>query len=131
MRLMLLLTGLVTTLMVTGCVKTVSGRSAGAVPLVSDSVEGRYERTVDAVYAAAVQVMKANGVIQNEVILHNEDSASRAIEGRVNQRRVWIRVEAVDPVVTSVVVQVRTSAGGTDKALAHELEKQIALKLVK
>jgi hypothetical protein len=128
---MLLLTGLVTTLMVTGCVKTVSGRSAGAVPLVSDSVEGRYERTVDAVYAAAVQVMKANGVIQNEVILHNEDSASRAIEGRVNQRRVWIRVEAVDPVVTSVVVQVRTSAGGTDKALAHELEKQIALKLVK
>jgi hypothetical protein len=109
----------------------VSGRSAGAVPLVSDSVEGRYERTVDAVYAAAVQVMKANGVIQNEVILHNEDSASRAIEGRVNQRRVWIRVEAVDPVVTSVVVQVRTSAGGTDKALAHELEKQIALKLVK
>jgi hypothetical protein len=30
-----------------------------------------------------------------------------------------------------VVVQVRTSAGGTDKALAYQLEKQIALNLVK
>ncbi len=128
---MLLLAGLATTLVATGCVKTVSGRSAGAVPLLSDSAEGRYERSVDDVYAAAVKVMKANGVIQNEIILHNEDSASRAIEGRVNERRVWIRVAAVDPVVTSVVVQVRTSGGGTDKALAYELEKQIALKLVK
>jgi hypothetical protein len=128
---MLLLGGLATALLATGCVKTVSGRSTGAVPLVSDSAEGRYERSVDAVYAAAQAVMRQNGVIQNEIILHNDSAGSRAIEGRVNQRRVYIRVEAVDQVVTSVVVQVRTSAGGTDKKLAYELEKQIALRLVK
>jgi len=128
---MLLLAVLATGFLVTGCVKTVSGRSAGAVPLLQDSAEGRYERSVDEVYAAAMKMMRANGVIQNEVILHNDDSASKAIEGRVNQRRVWIRVEAVDPVVTSVTVQVRTSGGGTDKPLAYELEKQIALNLVK
>jgi hypothetical protein len=128
---MLLLAVLATGFLATGCVKTVSGRSAGAVPLLQDSAEGRYERSVDEVYAAALKVMRANGVIQNEVVIHNDASASKAIEGRVNQRRVWIRVESVDPVVTSVTVQVRTSGGGTDKPLAYDLEKQIALSLVK
>jgi hypothetical protein len=40
-----------------------------------------------------------------------------------------VRVEAVDPKVTSVVVQTRTKGGGSDQELTHELEKQIALKL--
>jgi hypothetical protein len=33
--------------------------------------------------------------------------------------------------VTAVIVQVRTKGGGRDLDLAHELEKQIALKLVR
>jgi hypothetical protein len=32
--------------------------------------------------------------------------------------------------VTEVIVQTRTAGGGADLDLAHELEKQIALKLV-
>jgi hypothetical protein len=35
----------------------------------------------------------------------------------------------VDAKVTSVTVQVRTSGGGSDKPLTHEIEKQIAVKL--
>jgi hypothetical protein len=63
-------------------------------------------------------------------MLHQgDDSVAKALEGRVNQRRIWIRVEPVDDLVTSVVVQARTSAGGTDRELAFELEKQIAIKL--
>ena len=113
-----------------GCVGTVNDRKAAAVPFVKDKIEGRYERTVQEVYDAAVTVLGQNGTLQNEVKLHQNDAVARAIEGRVNQRRVWIRVEPVDETITSVVVQARTSAGGTDMNLAYELEKQIALKLV-
>ncbi len=113
----------------TGCVRTVSDRDAAAVPLVKDRVESRYERTVQQVYDAALYVIKFNGTIQNEVILHQEDAKAHAIEGRVNQRRVWVRVEPVDAKVTSILTEVRTSAGGTDMNLAHELDKQIALRL--
>ena len=115
-----------------GCVKTVSERRAGAIPLVKDKIEGRYERPPQQVYDAAVYVIKLNGTLQNEITIYDEESSFvRAIEGRVNQRRVWIRVESVDPKVASVVVQARTSAGGSDMDLAYELEKQIALQLVK
>lgn len=115
-----------------GCVNTVSDRKTAAVPLVKDRIEGRYERTVQEVYDAAIHVIKFNGSLQNEVTIHQDDGIpARAIEGRVNQRRIWIRVEPVDAGVTSVIVQARTSGGGTDMNLAHELEKQIALQLVK
>jgi hypothetical protein len=33
--------------------------------------------------------------------------------------------------ISDVVVQVRTKAGGTDIELAHDIEKQIALALVR
>lgn len=115
--------------LVAGCVGTVSDRKTAAVPFVKDRVEGRYERTVQEVYDAAVDVLNQNGTLQNEIKLHADDAVARALEGRVNQRRIWIRVEPVDDTVTSVVVQARTSAGGTDRDLAFELEKQIALKL--
>jgi hypothetical protein len=113
-----------------GCVGTVNDRKTAAVPFVKDRIEGRYERTVSEVYDAAVYVLKQNGTLQNEVTLHQTDAAARALEGRVNKRRIWIRVEPVDEMVTSVIVQARTSAGGTDRNLAFELEKQIALQLV-
>ncbi len=121
---------LVPALLAAGCVGTVSERKTAAVPLVKDKIEGRYERTVQQVYDAALYVIKFNGTLQNEIILHKDEIPARAIEGRVNQRKVWIRVEPVDAKVTSVVVQARTSGGGTDMTLAYELEKQIALQLV-
>ncbi len=113
-----------------GCVDTVSGRKAGGVPWIKDRVEGHYERPLIQVFDAAKEVVKFNGALINESILHTETNEVRTVEGKVNQRSVWIRVEAVDTKVTGVVVQTRTPGGGSDIDLAHELEKQIALKLV-
>jgi hypothetical protein len=130
---MRLLLGLVLTVVVAaGCAKTVSGRRTAAVPFAKDSVEGRYERPADQVFAAAKEVVKYNGTLLNEVTQHNATNAVvRAIEGRVQDRKVFVAVKEVDPKVSEVIVQVRTTAGGTDLDLTHELEKQIALKLVK
>ncbi len=101
------------------------------VPFIKDSVEGHYERPLDQVYDAAKEVVKFNGTLVSESILHTETNMVKTVEGKVNQRSVWIRVEAMDPKVTGVAVQTRTKGGGTDIDLAHELEKQIALKLVR
>ena len=113
-----------------GCVKTVNDESTAGVPFVKDKIEGRYERTVQDVFDASVKVLKFNGTVERESTLFENNITARTVEGRVNQRRIWIRVEPVDAKVTSVVVQARTSGGGTDMNLAYDLEKQIALQLV-
>ena len=96
---------------------------------MKDKIEGRYERPVDEVFNAAKDVIRANGTLTKESILSSETNVVKAVEGRVNQRSVWVRVEQIDPKVSSVQVQARTKAGGTDIDLAHQLEKEIALKL--
>lgn len=113
-----------------GCVSTVDERSTAGVPFLKDRVEGRYERTVDQVAGAAKDVIKTNGVLVNESVMYGKTNAVKTVEGKVNQRTVWVRVEAMDPKVTAVTVQARTPGGGSDIDLAHEIEKQIALKLV-
>lgn len=111
-----------------GCVGTVNGKKTGGVPFVNDRVEGRYERTPAQVYEAAKGVLQFNGTLLSESTLHGTNEVL-ALEGKVNQRSIWISVEPVDAKVTSVVIQARTSGGGTDRGLCHELDKQIALKL--
>jgi hypothetical protein len=113
-----------------GCVSTVNERSSPGVPFVKDKVEGRYERTVDQVFNASKQVLSTNGVLVREGTLFNQTNAVKTVEGKVNQRSVWIRIEGVEPKVTAVIVQTRTAGGAADLDLAHEIEKQIALKLV-
>jgi hypothetical protein len=119
------------TLITVGCVSTVNDRHTAGVPFIKDRVEGRYERPLDQVYDAAKEVVKFNGALVNESILHTETNMVKTVEGKVNQRTVWVRVEALDPKITGVAVQTRTSGGGSDLDLAHEIEKQIALKLVR
>lgn len=116
---------------ITGCVGTVAGGKTGGTPFVKDKIEGQYERSVAEVLDAAKKVIVANGVLVKETTLHSETNTVQAIEGKVNQRNVWVRVEPVDSKVSAVTVQVRTQGGGSDIDLAHELEKQIALKLVR
>jgi hypothetical protein len=120
----LLLTG-------SGCVSTVDERSTAGVPFLKDRVEGRYERTVDQVANAAKEVVKSNGVLVNESVIYGKTNTVKTVEGKVNQRTVYVRVESIDPKVTAVTVQARTPGGGSDIDLAHEIEKQIALKLVR
>lgn len=113
-----------------GCVSTVSDTNSFATTWSQDSVTGRYNRTVDQVYQASVQVIKNNGVISMEYIPNTTNSV-RSVAGRVNDVKVWVRVTEVDPKVTQVEVQSRTKWGVSDVDLAHELEKEIALQLAR
>ena len=115
----------------TGCVSTVTDTNTAAVPLQRDRVEGRYQRTVDQVYQASVQVIQRNGVLITEFIPHDTTNTVRALQGKAKQCDVWMRVEAVDPQVTQVTVQARTKWGASNLDLAHELEKEIALQLAR
>ena len=97
---------------------------------MADSVDGRYQRPLDEVYAAAIQVVNNNGVLVTEYIPHDTTNTVRALEAKVDKEQVYIRVEAVDPQITQVTVQARTSVGG-DVDEAHQLEKEIALQLAR
>jgi len=115
----------------TGCVSTVTDTKTAAVPLQRDRVEGRYQRTVDQVYQASVQVIQNNGVVVTEFIPHDTTNTVRSLRGKANQCNVWLRVEAVDPRITAVTVEARTKWGASNIDLAHELEKEIALQLAR
>jgi len=114
-----------------GCISTVSGTKSPAVTWSKDRVDGRYERSPDQVYQAAVTVINANGVLITEFIPHDTTNTTRSLQGKVNQRNVWIRVEAIDPKITGVTVQARSTMGVSDIDTAHELEKEIALQLAR
>ena len=114
----------------TGCVKTVSDTSTFALtPAARDSVAGRYQRDVDTVYKASVAVVTRNGVLLTEYIPHDYTNTVRSLQGRVSDRKVWIRVAQIDAKISQVDVQARTKAGRVDLDLVHELEKEIALEL--
>jgi len=127
----LLVGAVVLSVLAVGCVKTVNDRHTTAWPLVSDKAQARYERSVNQVFDAAKTVMARNGVLSRETTLLGGTNTVRCLEGKVSQRTVWIRVEAVDPTVTALTVQARTKGGGTDRPLTHELDKQIALELAR
>jgi Protein of unknown function (DUF3568) len=114
-----------------GCVSTVSDTHSPALTWSKDKVEGRYERSVDQVYQASVAVIQNNGVLLTEFIPHDNTNTVRSLQGKVNEKNVWIRVESVDPKITAVTVQARSTWGVSDVDLAHELEKEIALQLVR
>src|SRR5262249_55147563 len=122
------------TLLAVGCVDTVGGHKTTGVPFIKDTISARYERPVDEVFAAAKDVIKFNGSLVSEHTLfgvtNTVNNIAKVVEGKVNQRNVWVRMEQVDPKTTAVAVQTRTPGGGGDVDLAAEIDKQIALKLV-
>ena len=113
-----------------GCVSKVTGGRRAGVPFVKDQVEGRYERSVDMVFAAAKEVVSSQGTLSNESILHSETNMVKTLIGKVEKRSIYIKVQPIDATVTSVYVQARTSAGASDMDMAHQIEKLIALKMV-
>ena len=126
--LLLLAVGIVAT----GCVSTVDQGKTFGMPGPKDKMPGLYNRSVDQVFTAAKTVLKNNGSIDRESNLLNQTNAVRTLVGKVNQRKVWMKVEAVDlKPTTQVTVQARGSWGGTDQGLTHQLEKEIALELAK
>ena len=119
----------VATLAVTGCVQTVSDTDTFALTPGRDSVSGRYQRSVDQVYQAAKTVISRDGVMVKEYVPHEYTNTVLQLQGRVNDRNVWVRVEQVDPRVSQVDVEARSKYGTADVDLVHELEKEIALEL--
>ena len=117
------------TLVFTGCVKTVSDTNTFATSWGKDAVAGRYQRSIDQVYQASVAVVQSNGVLLQEYIPHDSTNAVRSLLGKVNDRKIWVRVQAVDMKTSQVDVEARTKWGTRDLDLVHQLEKEIALKL--
>ena len=105
----------------TGCVSTVDGKHTGAVPFVSDKVVSRYPRPIAQVFPAAKDALAYYAVVTVENVV------GKTLEGKADNRTVWIRCEAVDPATTEVTTQVRTKFGGGDPALAAQIDKQMAI----
>jgi hypothetical protein len=117
----------------TGCVNTVTGQKTAGVPFIKDTIEARYEKPAEPVFQAAKQVIAEDGMLITEGTLYGQTNALgnavRTIKGKVNERTVYVRVEALDPKITGTAVQTRTSGGVSDIDLAAQIDKQIAIKL--
>ncbi|HUB86768.1 MAG TPA: DUF3568 family protein [Verrucomicrobiae bacterium] len=113
----------------TGCVSTVSGTKSPALTWSKDRVSERYQCSVDQLYQASLAAVQNDGVLITEFIPHDTTNTARALQAKVNQHNVWVRVEAVDPTITQVTVQARSSAGLSDVGLASQVMTDIALQL--
>ena len=109
--------------LISGCVNTVDGHRQAGVPFVADKIESRFERTPQEITTAAKDVLIYNGKLTSEDVLKG------TLEAAVDTRTVWVKIEPVDEKVTRVLVQTRTKGGGADRALASEINTQIAVRL--
>ena len=116
---------------VTGCVSTVTDDKTTGVKLSSDQLENRYPVTLDQAFDAAKRALSSYGRVSRESTLLENTNQVRALEGEANGRSVWVRVEALEPKVTSVKVQARSTWSGSDIQTAHEVATRIALELSK
>jgi len=107
----------------TGCYSTADGNKKAGVPWLKDSVVGRYERPVDQIYEAAIEVLRFNGAVESE------NRINHSLIARVDTRKIWVRVVEETPTITRLEVQSRTKWGRPDVDMASEIEKQIALQL--
>ena len=126
---------IVAAVLVAGCVNTVTGGKTAGVPFIKDTIEARYEKPAEPVFQAAKQVITEDGMLITEGTLYGQTNALgnsvRTIKGKVNERTVYVRVEALDPKITGTAVQTRTSGGVSDIDLAAQIDKQIAIKLAR
>jgi hypothetical protein len=93
------------------------------MPLQKDSDEARYARPVPDIWTAAKDVLKHHGR------LNSEDVERQSLQGSVDERHVWISVDATDNNLTRVVVQARTKGGFADMQMAAYLQREIAVRL--
>jgi hypothetical protein len=106
-----------------GCQSTPTGQTRAGFPFVRDTIPSRYQRPVPQIFAAARKVLELNGTLTSENTINN------SLEARVDNRRVIVMVQEVEPGVSEVLVEARTKGGMPDLVLAAELDKQIALHL--
>jgi len=125
-----LLIGL-TMIALVGCVNTVSEQKTAGVKLSADKLENRYEVTVDQAFDAAKRALAGYGMVTRESNLLTSTNKVRALEGNANGSDVWIRIEALEPRLTSVIVQARSTWQGSDMQTAHDVATRITLELSK
>lgn len=126
LRNLLLLTALAG---VVGCVNTVTRNDRGLMPSYQDWVEGRYEQSVDPVFEATKRAINSFGNTTREGMDVAGGNPVRLVEGWINERGIYVRLEQVAPQQTVARVQVRTRWGGTDLATAKEVVDRIAVEL--
>jgi hypothetical protein len=107
----------------TGCYSTQEGRTKAGIPWANDTIESRYERSVEQVFAAAKEALAFNGT------LTGENTIAKTLVASIDNRTVWVKVDEIDHGVSRIFVQTRKSGGRADIHLASELDKQIALRL--
>jgi hypothetical protein len=115
-------------MLATGCVNTVTDQRAFASTWSKDTISARYPRTTEQVYHAAQVVVQQDGTLTREFITPGTNVV-RSLQGKINQRDVWIRVTEVTPQLTQLDVQARGDWGGSDVDLAAQLNTEIALQL--
>ena len=115
----------------TGCVNTVSEQKTAGVKLSTDQLENRYEVPLNRAFDAAKSALNKFGTVSRESTLLQNSNQVRTLEGTANGRNVWVRLEALEPRLTSVVVQARSTWAGSDVQTAHDLATRIALELSK
>lgn len=106
-----------------GCVGTVDNRKMAGDPFAKDKLVRVYERPVLQCWAAAKDVLAANGTIIHEDVMQS------TLTARVDTRTALVKVESIDPKMTRMTFQVRTRMRMADLDLAGEIDKQIALRL--
>jgi len=114
---------------VVGCMSNIAEPQPGAMPGYLDRVDRRFDRPLNQVFEAAKRALNSYGTITAESAFATATNQVRTLSGSVNQTKVWMRIEGVTPSASVVIVQVRASMGGTDLALANDLESRIALEL--
>ena len=114
---------------VTGCVSTVTEEKTAGVKLSPDQLENRYPVSLSQAFDAAKRALQSLGQVSRESTLLESTNQVRTLEGKANGRDVWIRVEALEPKVTSVIVQARSTWSGSDVQTAHDVATRVALEL--
>lgn len=114
---------------VVGCVNTVTKNDQGMKPSYQDRLAAHYQKSIDPVFEAAKRAVNSFGNITAEGAVLTATNPVRVVEGTINERAIYIRLEQVQPRQTEAVVQVRTKWGGTDLNTAKEVVDRIAVEL--
>jgi len=115
----------------TGCVHTVTEQKTAGVKVSPDQLENLYQVSLNQAFEASKRVLSSYGTLIRESNLYQTTNQVRALEGKANGRDVFVRCEALQPNLTSVRVQARSTWPGGDVQTAHDVATRIALELSK
>lgn len=111
-------------ILVGACHTTLEGRLKPGLP-GKDTIVSRYEVPYAEVYEAAKSVLKDTGT------LVSDDQVSNTMRARVDNNTVWVKLDSLEPRLTTLSVEARTSGGAAHVELASEIDKRIYGRLIR